>query len=426
MRDFAAVRRSSQGDHDYTQIMDGKDICNFISSPSHPMVYHNELATRVHESMTSKLDLRDRLWEAQLSTGPMGASGAIRKEIASSLMDTHDRETVVIFRVHHALCDGVSLSVAMGDLCDESKELHTAVAERKRKHKEKQRTRSMLQRILDATHLIVYYFFGSVYALSLQAWRTLISVNPFEQVLAARSDTEKTRASAWKYMDSLDEMKRVAKSISKSATVNDLAVACVTGALYRQLVEHEKELKAMGRTLTIPNHLNVVIPFHLHGGVIPKGELLGNKIGAFVTAIPARGRMSPAAWLKRVSRNLAEGKVTPAPLISWWIAKFFSNMTPLWVSKKAIRYGNGHASAVVSNVRGFPFTTHWNGRRLEHVSAFLPLPPGIPVGVVVQSHDGAVSFTVEAERRAVPDVVRFANWVIDEYTVMRAAPSLDG
>jgi hypothetical protein len=280
--------------------------------------------------------------------------------------------------------------------------------------------------MLDMFRLIVFYVFGSVYALSLQAWRTLVSVNPFDQVMDARIDMDNTRASTWKYLDSLDGMKQVAKSISKTATVNDLAVACVTGALYRQLAEHEKELKAMSVALKIPQHLNVVIPFHLHGGVIPKGESLGNKIGAFVTAIPARRDKSPSVWLKRVSKNLSEGKLTPAPLISWWIAKFFSNLTPLWVSKLAIRYGNGHASVVVSNVRGFPITTHWNGRRLEHVSAFLPLPPGIPVGVVIQSHDGAVAFTVEAEKRAVPDVHQFADWVLEEYVAMKAAASLNG
>jgi len=375
--------------------------------------------------MTSKLDVRDRLWEAQVSTGTIGSSGAIRKEVAEELMDTHDRETIVVFRVHHALCDGVSLSVAMGDLCDEAKELDAIVAKRKREHKEKLRKRSILQRCMDMFRLVVYYTSGSVYAIWLQAWRTFVSVNPFEQVMAARSEMDNTRASTWRYIDSLEGVKQTAKSISKTATVNDLAVACVTGALYRQLAEHEKELKARGVELKIPNHLNVVIPFHLHGGVIPRGETLGNKIGAFVTAIPARGGRSPVAWLKRVSRNLAEGKVTPAPLISWWVAKFFSNCTPLWVSKRAIRYGNGHASVVVSNVRGFPITTHWNGKRLEHVAAFLPLPPGVPVGVVVQSHDGAFSFTVEAERKAIPDVNTFADWVVAEYTAMQGAASLN-
>lgn len=154
-----------------------------------------------------------------------------------------------------------------------------------------------------------------------------------------------------------------------------------------------------------------------------KGQSLGNKIGAFVTAIPARGKLSPGDWLKKVSSRLMEGKKTPAALIAWWIAKFFSDFTPLSVSKWALRYGNAHASAVVSNVRGFPFTTHWNGRRLEHLSAFLPLPPGIPVGIVAQSYDGVISFSVTAEVKAVPDAEKFADWVIEEYEILKSAAS---
>lgn len=393
---------------------------NFISRSSHP-TDKEELASRVHDYLTSTFEVRERLWEAQISTGPMGASGAIREELAAQLMDTHDRETVVVFRVHHALCDGVSLSIATGDLCDEADDLDAAMLSMLQKRRKQSKKRGFTLKLVHFFRLLLFWIVGSVYALSLQFWRTLVSVNPFEQVMAARGDQDSSRSTTWRHVASVDEIKQVAKSISKKATVNDLMVACLTGALYRQLAEHEKVLKASGVTLKIPSHLNVVVPVHLHGGVHLKGEALGNKIGAFVTAIPARGKLSPQGWLKQVSSNLMEGKTTPAALIAWSIAKFFSDFAPLKVSKWAIRKGNGHASVVVSNVRGFPFTTHWNGRRLEHLSAFLPLPPGVPVGIVVSSYDGSITFTVEAEKRAVPDADRFADWVLEEFETLKTA-----
>jgi hypothetical protein len=76
---------------------------------------------------------------------------------------------------------------------------------------------------------------------------------------------------------------------------------------------------------------------------------------------------------------------------------------------------NGQSAAVVSNVKGFPFKTHWNGRRNEVLCAFLPLPPGIPIGCVIQSYGGEVSFSIDADKRAVPDAGQFADWMLLEY-----------
>jgi hypothetical protein len=56
---------------------------------------------------------------------------------------------------------------------------------------------------------------------------------------------------------------------------------------------------------------------------------------------------------------------------------------------------------------------------VEVVSAFLPLPSGIPICIVIQSYAGAMSFTVEADRRAVPDVEIFADWMMEEYNLLK-------
>ena len=163
-----------------SQVLDGKDIDDYVSNPPHPMIHNKELADRIQKYLTSPLNVREHLWEAEISTGPMGSSGAIRKELATQLAETRDRETVALFRVHHALCDGVSLSVAVGDLCDEASDLDAAVAKLAKERKEKAMHKTLLQRIMHVFQLIGFYIIGSAYALSLQAWRTLVSVNPFD------------------------------------------------------------------------------------------------------------------------------------------------------------------------------------------------------------------------------------------------------
>ena len=51
----------------------------------------------------------------------------------------------------------------------------------------------------------------------------------------------------------------------------------------------------------------------------------------------------------------------------------------------------------------------------------MPPPPGVPVGVGLASVGGALTLTVNADARAIPDARRFLGRVLDEYETLRAA-----
>ena len=55
---------------------------------------------------------------------------------------------------------------------------------------------------------------------------------------------------------------------------------------------------------------------------------------------------------------------------------------------------------------------------MESVAGFYPLPPGLPVGVLVQSYGNVVSLSVTAEKWAVPDADQFLKWVLEEYQLL--------
>jgi hypothetical protein len=55
------------------------------------------------------------------------------------------------------------------------------------------------------------------------------------------------------------------------------------------------------------------------------------------------------------------------------------------------------------------------GRRVEATLGFLPLPPGIPVGVVCSSYANQVGLTVTAQPLAVPNADLFLSWVVEEF-----------
>ena len=380
---------------------------------------NDDLVDRIERYATTTLDVNQHLWEAQVTTGRLGASNAIPLYRIPSLERQHcTEESLALFRVHHALCDGVSLSVAVGDLCDEASELREEVASKLKKHNERERARLLGRRIADMMSVFLFFTLGTVIALSRWWWQCLMSVNPFDKIMAASGDYSGARSTTWRFVARVEQVKHVGRLTAKSITVNDVVVGCVSAAIRRQLQFHHRILNNINTD--IPSHVNVVIPSHLTGGVLLPGQSLGNKIGAYAVAVPAGHSMQdPSDRLKEVSKSIQKGKSTPAALLSWTLAKVVSDYFPLRFAKWILRHGNGHSVAVISNVKGMPFKTHLAGRPVEAIIAFLPLPPGIPIGVLVQSYDGNLFFSVTADRRAVPDVDMFAEWVLEEYQQLK-------
>jgi hypothetical protein len=389
-----------------------------ISKNLHPIAEFNELEKSVEEMLTSPLNTHDKLWEAKVSSDIIGSSGAINEDQLQHLKNEGcDRETLLMLRTHHALCDGVSMGLVLGDASDEGELLRAEVAKELQIRHDRNAQRSVFERFLQVVIMTLFYSVGSLYALWAQFWRSLFSSNPFSRLSVCQNAQDLTgRSITWRTIDSVDSVKSVAKSASKSATLNDVAVSMVSYAIHKQLEEHQHQ---GNDNIRLPKKVNVVIPVHLEGGIMAPGARLGNKIGAFVSRIPLPISYTPKSHVRSVSRSLKEGKQTPAPLIAWRLCKFFSDFTPDWFAKLSIRYGNANAVAVVSNIRGFPFKVHYEGRSAAFLCAFLPLPPDIPIGVVVSSYNGQVSFSLVCEKRIVPDAHQFADWMLQYYSMMQ-------
>ena len=90
------------------------------------------------------------------------------------------------------------------------------------------------------------------------------------------------------------------------------------------------------------------------------------------------------------------------------------------LAKNAIVRANCHAVAVISNVHGYPFEIHWNGRPIKMICPFLPLPPKIPVGIMATSYDGKIILSVESgDERVVPDAEVFLDFMLEEYEAIK-------
>ncbi|KAL9190638.1 hypothetical protein ACHAXT_000344 [Thalassiosira profunda] len=388
-----------------------KNVGEYTLELPHPR-NPNEFKDRIDRFLTAPIDIKDQPWEMCISSGPIGASGAIphSEELAK---EGYRTETVALFRVHHVICDGVSLSAVVKDVSEEKERLDQMMIDALEEYKLRAKKVGLLQKL---TGYILYYVVGSIYALSLQFWGMLTSRNPFDVFTAAPRDKIGKRSVAWKHLAPVDECKSVAKSISKQTKLNDLFVALLGSALERQYTEL-MDNSGVSTPTKLPPTVNIVVTAHLTGSILP-WQSIGNRIGAFVTSVPFSPgkRDSTVSRLRTISKNLARMKRTPVALISWFITSLISKLGLESLAKDSIVRWNCHSVAVISNVHGFPFEVHWTSFPVKQICAFLPLPPKVPIGLLVTSYDGKIILSVESsDDRVVPDAERFVDFMLEEY-----------
>ena len=408
-----------------------------------PTVYRTDLAHRMSYLLTSPLAVHEALWEAYVATNHksdgvnndstnnsnIGISGAISKLKSDHLPSDHTSESLIMFRSHHALADGSSLVAAFLELCDEADELKELIRSEIQRRKRKAKT--ILQAIWKWFQRFLWFCHGSIQATFYQmrlVWG--MPRNPLELVFQLSSSSSSTalsdssnggdtagRTVSWCDAAPLEQVKQVARAHGTQITINDIWVSCASYAMAKQLEEHRQQLAIRnGKVLPTFDHINIVVPVHLSGGVLLPGQSIGNFIGAFAARIP--GETVPGEQrddrLMEVHKTLDWVKRSPAPWIGYLSART-SSILPLSWTKYLFRKASANACLSISNVRGSPKKLHMDGHTIQSMAGFLPLPPGIPVGVVVMSYAGVVSLTVTAQPWAVPDADQFLVWMLEEY-----------
>lgn len=464
-----------------------------------PTLYRTDVKDQLLSILTQPYPVQDRLWNVQISSGGVvGQSGVIPKRLATSIMTTADHdpsattdnshhsttslsspppptESLIVFSAHHALADGVSLSAAFTDLCDEGPMLQDAILQEWNKRKLQKKRRKPLS-LWQKLQSLVHFVWACLQALGYQFQLWLVSPrhSPLQDhlLLVSPEGSRISRTLSWSQVATVDEIKRVAQSFGDKVTVNDLLVSCVSAAIAR-LIQHHRQHesilqqaktefgnRATTTTMTTTSHatdnttttqpsknnnknkkkndqrvksINVVIPVHLGGGVLLPGQSLGNKIGAMLARIPCEvsdensqqqeqqdDNANSIHRLEQIHTILERVKQSPTAILSYALARTLASpplswMLPSsWITSIFTKSQLG-ATCVITNVRGPTQELHVEGRRVVTAQPFLPLPPGVPIGVALFSYAGVMNVSVNAQAWAVPNADQFLLWVVEEY-----------
>ncbi|KAL7560609.1 hypothetical protein ACA910_000063 [Epithemia clementina (nom. ined.)] len=454
----------------------GANVERHVTESLPPMMPRLDIIQRIQKLQTEPWDLSETLWHVDIvpwtKTGSAGTTSSVMStERAPSKQDHDDRatrkrntntspsselgESILLFRGHHVLADGASLGAAWMDMADEAMELQsTLVAELKKRGL---LNTSWWKRLMQSIMFVLWLFVGGFQSLwyqiklffgsssSKSPWSVLEQLY-YENHSGQDDRTSASRSVSFTTAGSVEQAKWVAQSLAgRKATVNDVFCSAVSKALAKQLEWHRQRFMNSSQTtetgaaatlsqkppktksnqhglLPPLNHTHLAVPVHLKGGVILPGESVSNSIGAFCVRIPCeatrKGGTTAQERLKEVHNELDFVKRLPTAFLGHYAAKIATQLLPAsWVSW-AFSRAHGGASCVVTNVRGFDRPIHMDGSEVLSMYGFVPLPPGIPIGVVVSSYDGKVHLTVSAQPWAVPDADQFLSWVLDEYLTL--------
>ena len=311
-------------------------------------------------------------------------------------------------RIHHCIADGVALVRVMLALAADG----AAPPRRRRRARAVADDSSAWQPWLDAAAGAArssLWFGGEVWA---ESRRTLEApghaldlaqagtrvVADAVQILAMRSDTPTslkgelcgTKAFAWNDPLPLDEMKPVCRALG--ATLNDVVLACVTGALRRYLLQR-------GDALAHDAEFRAMVPVNLRA---PDAEpSLGNCFGLAPLVLPI-GIESPIERVHEIRARMRELRGGFQPALAFLLLAVLGPL-PAGLQTVVLEYLAGKASAVMTNLPGPKAPVQLAGARVARMLFWVPQSGDIGVGIAILSYAGAVQFSIRADIALCPD-----------------------
>lgn len=216
---------------------------------------------------------------------------------------------------------------------------------------------------------------------------------------------------AWSEPIDLEDVKLVKNVMG--ATVNDVLMAALTGALRNYLLERGERVDG--------KEIRAMVPVNIRGIDATPPEL-GNKFALVYLALPV-GVADPLDRLFAVKRRMDEIKASPEALITYQILSGVGR-TPGELATLIARYFASKASAVLTNVPGPQQKLYFAGKRFETMVFWVPQSGSIGMGLSIYSYVGEVTIGVITDEKRVPDPETIVQGFVDEFNWLLALARL--
>ncbi len=341
-----------------------------------------ELKLFVEGLMQTPLDRDHALWELHV--------------VAS-----YDGGSAVVCRFHHAIADGIALAQVLLSLTDEEPEGDLAPStDETPKHEGWTLSipgvgaaRNLLS---EATKLARPSVVRDAFTLAAQtahiADKLLLGSNPPGPLLG---EPGLAKRAVWSRPHPIAQIKAIGRA--SDATVNDVLVAAVAGALSSYVVD------AGGH----PEDLTTMVPVNLRPVDKPLPRELGNKFALAMLPMPI-GERSPRDRLASAKQRMDRIKESPEALITFGLINAIGLTHPK-IEDLLVDFFSSKAIGVTTNVMGPLQDRYLAGSRIAGVLGWVPGSGRQTVGVCIFSYNQTVRVGFKVDASVVPDADRLVD-----------------
>jgi WS/DGAT/MGAT family acyltransferase len=362
----------------------------------------DELQEMVSGLMSTPLDPSKPLWQFQYIENYRGGSA-------------------VVARIHHCIGDGIALVRVLLGMTDDSPRGSAQVRRTRRKRKPlgqgpwlpevvndalytvRKATGKMvegtMETILDPARA------AGIAGEGVRATGVLgrLALMPSDPDTIFKGNLGTAKRCAWSKILPLDEVKAYSKAAG--ATINDVLLSGVAGALRRYLLSRGEELE---HDLDI----RAIVPVNLR----PEDAMqqLGNRFGLVFLALPV-GIEDRTERLRELKARMDAIKNSTEAVVTYAVLNAVGTASAS-VESLAVRFFGSKATAVMTNVPGPRQELYLAGKAMRSMMFWVPQSAHLGLGVSVLSYAGQVRLGVATDVGLVPDPSAIIEAFQDEMT----------
>lgn len=312
------------------------------------------------------------------------------------LVDGLDEGSAIYVRLHHALADGIALTQVLLSLTDATADAGDEGADGggARHHGVGDLIEAARRAAPEVTHALRPARVRAAITAGIRTGlsgagvlsKLLLTRNP-ESALAGAAGSHKR--AVWSDPIDLQLIKDIAKG--SGATVNDVLVSALAGAIERYQVEHG------GRPVDIPT----MVPVNLRPMHLPLPRELGNRFALVVLLLPS-GLTTAADRLAETKRRMDRIKRSPEPVITFAMIQGIGRLGRR-LSRALVTFFAAKASGVTTNVPGPREPRYLAGTRITSLLGWVPGSGDQTLGTCIFTYAGTVRVGFKTDTAVIPD-----------------------
>jgi diacylglycerol O-acyltransferase len=334
------------------------------------------------------------------------------------LIEEYGAGCVLLTRLHHCIADGIALMRVLLSLADPTPDPLPKAPDAAPEHARRapyagpipaanatvRAAEKLLDQgidtLLDPARLTSAAQLGAGSAVALSR---LLLMSPEPHTLF-KGELGVSKRAAWSAPIALDDVKAIGRAVS--ATVNDVLLAAVTGALRRYL---------LGRGGLVDGvEVRAAVPVNLR----PPNEppTLGNRFGLVFLSLPV-GADDPLDRLYDLKQRMEAIKGSPEALVTMGVLHALGLMTSQLQDAGVALFGS-KATAVMTNVPGPRETIYLAGAPVRELMFWVPQSGRLGLGVSILSYAGQVRLGVATDVGLIPDPDTIVGAFQDEFELL--------